>query len=94
MSKSFFQGSTAYLRWGALGFLIAAIGAGLGFLGFALEERAVSLVGFWVCSAGVLLGSIAVVVGIVKWLKHPKQNLSVSIEAGRQLRSRFIKGRE
>ncbi len=91
MAQDFFRGTTPEMRWGMVGFCIAAIGAILGFLGFGIAVRTVSLVGFGLCVVGVAIGFIAVAIGMAKWLRRPRHNLAGSIEASKQLHERLMR---
>jgi hypothetical protein len=58
------------LRLSVCGFFIAAIGGGLDFFGFAIEQRIVSVVGFVIAALGVLIGLLGIIwgwLGVVRW---------------------------
>ena len=76
MSRAFFRGTTPELRWASLSFLVAATGVALGFLGFAISVRVVSIFGFAICFAGISMGFIAIGLGLFRWLKNTREHLN------------------
>lgn len=68
------------------GFVIAAIGAGLGFAGFFIEERMLSLVGLALTVTGVAVGFVGLAYG---WITEGKRAITGSVQASRDLQKKF-----
>jgi VIT1/CCC1 family predicted Fe2+/Mn2+ transporter len=77
------------LKIGFAGFVIAAIGAALGFAGFFIEERTLSLVGLAITVAGVAVGFVGLIYG---WITEGKRAITGSVQASRDLREKFLPG--
>jgi hypothetical protein len=55
-----------HLKWGLIGFAIAAAGVGLGFAAGALSIPFIGVLGFVITAAGVSIGVFAVILGFAK----------------------------
>ena len=60
------------LRIGFISFLIAAVGVALNFIGFAVNERSISVAGFGLCAVGVVAGFAVILYG---WLRYGSQTM-------------------
>jgi len=74
------------LKLALIGFLIAAIGAAVGFTGFYVEERWLSILGFSITVIGVAVGAIGILYG---WMTEGKRAISGSVQAARELRDKI-----
>lgn len=68
------------------GFVIALIGAVVGFGGFHVGERWLSIAGFAITIFGVAIGFIGIVYG---WIMHGKQAITGSAQATTELRDKI-----
>lgn len=66
-----------------IGFGIALVGAIIGFSGFYIEERWLSVMGFCITGLGVIIGFVSIVYG---WMRTGKQAISGGILVGKNLR--------
>ncbi|GMG90214.1 hypothetical protein Cmtc_14340 [Cupriavidus sp. TKC] len=80
-----------YLNIGFAGFCIAAMGAITGFIGFGIETRWLSLLGFGITIFGVLVGFIGIVLG---WITIGGQAISGSVSAANELAARIKRFRK
>ena len=74
-----------------VGFGLAVLGTTIGFVGFSIDQRWVSLVGFAIVAAGVTTGVIAIFYG---WLKEGRRAIGGSWQGMGSLRDcimRFLK---
>ncbi len=74
------------LKIGFIGFVIAFVGAAVGFSGFQIDERWLSLTGFTVTVFGVLIGFVGITYG---WITEGKQAIGGSVEAAGELRNKI-----
>lgn len=65
MPKNLFRGTTWQLRIGFFAFLLGLFGACLGFLGFYLGSRTISIIGYGICVMAIVIGFGAIGIG---WL--------------------------
>jgi len=63
----FLHGTTRSLRIALVGFFVVASGVGLGFLGFEIGIRAISVIGFFMCVLGATIFFTGIVYG---WIKN------------------------
>lgn len=68
------------------GAAIAAIGVSVGFLGFYIELRAVSVAGFVITVLGIALGFLGILLG---WAMFGKQSIQGSKDASKLLRKKI-----
>lgn len=73
------------------GFCMAAVGAMAGFIGFGIETRWLSLLGFGITALGVLIGFIGILVG---WITTGRQAVSGSIREANELAARIKRFRK
>jgi len=74
------------LKVGLAGFVIAAVGAVLGFTGFFVEERWLSILGFAITVVGVAIGFAGIVYG---WVTEGKRAIAGSVQSARELRDKI-----
>lgn len=74
------------LKIGFTGFVIAAIGAALGFAGFQIDEKALSLAGLVVVVVGVAIGFAGIVYG---WVTEGKHAIAGSVQSAKELRDKI-----
>lgn len=74
---------TKGVKIGFTGFLIAMIGAVLGFGGFQFEERWVAVSGFVLTALGVFVGFVGI---LHSWITNGKQAISGSVKAAKEVR--------
>ena len=74
------------LKIGFIGFVIAFVGAAVGFSGFHIDERWLSLAGFIITVFGVVIGFVGIAYG---WITEGKQAIGGSVEAAGELRSKL-----
>ena len=86
MKKEFFHGTTRGVRIAAAGFAVASIGVVAGFVGFYVNERWLSMTGFVVTAAGVLVGIAGIAYG---WLHDAKRAIKGSAQAAEELSSKL-----
>lgn len=73
-NRSFFYGATREIKIVFLGFIVAGIGVILGFIGYAVEIKILSILGFGVCIIGIMVGVYGVLHG---WIQNLKKILKV-----------------
>lgn len=77
------------LRIGLAGFVIAVVGAALGFAGFHIEERWLSIAGFVITVVGVIVGFAGIVYG---WVTEGRRAITGSVQSAKELRDRTMTG--
>ncbi len=86
MKKGFFHGTTRGMRIATVGFVVALMAVVIGFVGFYVNERWLSIAGFVVTTVGVLIGCGGVVYG---WLQDAKRAIKGSTQAAEELSSKL-----
>lgn len=68
--SDFFRGTTPELRVGFFAFVVGLVGVGLGFLGFAIEVRWLSILGYCVVALSVSTGFGGIALGWVRIIQQ------------------------
>jgi hypothetical protein len=68
MAKGFFRGATPELIVFFVAFMVAAVGVGLGFLGFGINVRWLSIVGYCIAITAIVACFLSVAFGWAKML--------------------------
>ena len=76
------MGRNIGMKIGFGGFVVALIGAVVGFSGYGIGERGLSLIGFVITVLGVCIGFCGIVYG---WISEGRKAISGSIEAAKKL---------
>lgn len=77
------------LKIGFAGFVIALVGAVAGFGGFYVEQRWLSVVGFFIVVAGVTIGFVAISYGWYEMIREGRV-MSRSLQAAQDMRRNII----
>lgn len=76
------------MKIGLAGFAIALVGAAIGFGGFEIDQRWLSIIGFVITVAGVAVGFVGIVYG---WITEGKQAVTGGLEVAKQLHNKTVK---
>jgi hypothetical protein len=79
------------VKIGLIGFGIAAVGAAVGFAGFFLEVRWLSITGLAITAIGVIVGFAGIVYG---WLTEGKRAITGSVQSTRELRDKILPNKD
>ena len=71
------------LRIGFAGFVIALVGAAAGFSGFEIDQRWLSITGYLITGAGVVVGFIGILYG---WITDGPRAVRGGVDAARENR--------
>ena len=76
------------MKIGLAGFVIALVGAAIGFSGFEIDQRWLSIIGFVTTVAGVAVGFIGIVYG---WITVGKHSITGGLEITKKLHNKAVR---
>jgi hypothetical protein len=62
----FLDGTSSEMRFASLGFLIAVVGAAMGFSSFAIDHRWIGISGYVIVVIGISVGFVAIIFGFIR----------------------------
>lgn len=86
MARSFLGATTLSLRFAFLGFCIGLSGVALGFAGFGIGWRWLSVFGYAVVAIGILIGLISILSG---WVLHGRAAIVGGIKSVANMRNLY-----